>query len=92
MSQQVASFVTRGYGIRQRSPQDSRERVVRLTDRGQAARTAAIEFADTVEAELIQTVGAPAVRGFRRVLDGFLTPRLAQAPEAVRIGATMRSY
>jgi DNA-binding MarR family transcriptional regulator len=90
MSQQVASFVGRGYGIRERSPADGRERVVRLTERGQAARAAAIEFADAVESELTQTVGPAAVRGFRRVLHGFVNPRLADAPEAVRIGATMR--
>jgi DNA-binding MarR family transcriptional regulator len=68
MSQHVASFVVRGYGTRERSPQDGRERVVQLTDRGRAARRAAIEFADLVETELIETVGASAVRGFRRAL------------------------
>lgn len=64
---------------------------MRLTDRGRAALSAAIEFADTIEAELITTVGQAAVRGFRRVLHSLLNPRLADAPEAVRIGATMRS-
>ena len=91
MSQQVATFVARGYGARERSPADGRERVVRLTDRGHAARAAAIEFADSVESELVETVGPAVVRGFRRALAGFVNPRLADAPEAVRIGATMRS-
>jgi DNA-binding MarR family transcriptional regulator len=90
-SQHTASLVKRGYVTREPSPDDKRERVVRLTDRGHAARAAAITFADQIEQELIDTVGTNAVRGLRRVLEGFLTPRLGTAPEAIRIGATMKS-
>ena len=90
-SQHAASFVERGYGTSEPSPDDKRARIVKLTSRGRSARAAAVEFADEIERELVEAVGAGAVRGFRRSLEGFIAPRLAAAPEAVRIGATMRS-
>lgn len=90
-SQHVRSFVAQGYGVSEPSPDDRRERVVRLTARGRAARAAAIDFADSVEAELVAAVGPAAVRGLRRTLAHVVDSRLADAPEAVRIGVTMAS-
>jgi DNA-binding MarR family transcriptional regulator len=90
-SQQVASFVGRGYGTRVRSDVDARVRAVALTERGRAAHDAAIEVADAIEAELVGTVGAAAMASWRRVTDALVALHLDDAPEMVRVAAEMES-
>jgi DNA-binding MarR family transcriptional regulator len=90
-SQHVASFVARGYGIRTPSETDARIRVITLTDKGRAARLAAIDIADEIEADLDRRVGAPAVRAWRSVTDALVEANLADAPELVRVAAAMKS-
>ncbi|MGZ4801371.1 MAG: MarR family winged helix-turn-helix transcriptional regulator [Acidimicrobiia bacterium] len=90
-SQHVASFVERGYGVRTRSDGDARVRVVVLTDKGRAARRAAVEVAREVEAELVERLGPEALLGWRRVNDALLDMHLHQAPEMVRVATEMSS-
>ena len=55
------TFVGRGYGTRTRPGDDGRVRVVELTGRGRAARRAAVEIADRIEAELVERLGRDAL-------------------------------
>jgi DNA-binding MarR family transcriptional regulator len=88
-SQHVASFVERGYGTRTRPDGDGRVRVVMLTDKGRAARRAAIEVADQIEAELVQRLGRDVLLAWRSVT--LIELHLGQAPEMVRVAAEMPS-
>ena len=90
-SQHVASFVGRGYGTRTRPGDDGRVRVVELTDRGRAARRAAIEIADRIEAELVARLGRDALEAWRSVTDALIEIYLHEAPEMVRMAAEMSS-
>ena len=90
-SQHVASFVERGYGTRTRPEGDGRVRVVVLTDKGRAARRAAIDVAGQIEAELVQRLGPDALLAWRSVTDALIELHLDQAPEMVRVAAEMSS-
>jgi DNA-binding MarR family transcriptional regulator len=90
-SQHIASFVARGYGARTPSEQDARIRVITLTDKGRAARVAAIDIADEIEADLERRVGTGTVRAWRRVTDALVEAELENAPELVRVAAAMTS-
>jgi len=90
-SQHVASFVGRGYGTRTRPGDDGRVRVVELTDKGRAARRAAIEIADGIVAVLVRSLGRGALDSWRRVTDALIEVYLPEAPEMVRIAAEMSS-
>ncbi len=91
VSQQVASFVQRGYGMRAASPDDGREKLIRLTERGRGARAAAIGFADEIEAELQAALGADAVAGMRAVIDHLVATRLDQASDLIRASVALSS-
>jgi DNA-binding MarR family transcriptional regulator len=90
-SQHVASFVERGYGTRTRPDGDGRIRVVTLTDKGRAARAAAIDVADQIEAELAQRLGPDVLLAWRSVTNTLIELHLDQAPEMVRVAAQMSS-
>lgn len=90
-SQHVSSFVARGYGIRTPSPDDGREKLVRLSERGRAARRAAIDFARRVEAELAEELGPGDVAAMRRVIDHLITSRLDRASDLIRAAARLTS-
>ena len=90
-SQHVASFVSRGYGTRTRPGDDGRVRLVELTDRGRAARRAAIEIADHIEAELVEKLGRETLDAWRRVTDALIEIHLNEASEMVRVAAEMSS-
>ena len=90
-SQHVASFVRRGYGTRTRPGDDGRVRMVELTDKGRAARRAAIEIADGIEAELARRLGRDTLDSWRRVTDALIEIYLHEAPEMVRMAAEMSS-
>ena len=69
----IDSLERRGYATRKRRVGgDGRERLIQLTDRGQAVRTVAIAIGAEVEAELRRTVGTQAVDGLRRCLDAIV--------------------
>jgi DNA-binding MarR family transcriptional regulator len=87
----TASFVSRGYGTRTRPGDDGRVRLVELTDRGRAARRAAIEIADHIEAELVEKLGRETLDAWRRVTDALIEIHLYEAPEMVRVAAEMSS-
>ena len=89
--QHVASFVSRGYGTRTRAGDDGRVRMVELTDKGRAARRAAIEIADGIEAELLRRLGRDALDSWRRVTDALVEIYLQEAPDMVRVAAEMSS-
>ena len=90
-SQHVASFVKRGYGVHEPSPDDRREKLVRLTDRGRGARAVAIAFADQIEVELTSELGADDVRGLRRAIDHLVTSRLDRASDLIRAAVQLSS-
>jgi len=90
-SQHVASFIRRGYGTQTRPGDDGRVRLVQLTDKGRAARRAAIEIADHIEDELVQRLGRDTLDAWRRVTDALIEIHLDEAPEAVRVAAEMSS-
>ena len=90
-SQQVASFVQRGYGVREPSPDDGREKLIRLTERGRGARAAAIDFADEIEGEMQTALGAEAVAGMRAVIDHLVETRLDRANDLIRASVVLSS-
>jgi len=90
-SQHVASFIRRGYGTQTRPGDDGRVRLVQLTDKGRAARRAAIEIADHIEAELTGRLGRDTLDAWRRVTDALIELHLDEAPDTVRIAAEMSS-
>jgi DNA-binding MarR family transcriptional regulator len=90
-SQQVASLVKRGYAANEPAEHDARSRTVTLTDKGRAARRAAIDVADAIESELTERAGARALQGWRKVTDAMIDAYLDDAPEVVRVAAQMRS-
>ena len=90
-SQHVASFVRRGNGTRTRPGDDGRIRMVELTDKGRAARRAAIEIADGIEAELARRLGRDTLDSWRRVTNALIEIYLHEAPEMVRMAAEMSS-
>jgi DNA-binding MarR family transcriptional regulator len=90
-SQQLASFVDRGYGERTRLDTDARVRVVVLSQRGRAARRAVLDISDEVEAQLVARLGRDAMLEWRRVADALVDRYLDEAPEQVRVAAAMSS-
>jgi DNA-binding MarR family transcriptional regulator len=90
-SQQVASFVERGYGTKTPSEHDARVRAVALSVRGNAAWRAAVDVADEVEADLDDHVGPAALRQWRKVTDALIALHLDGAPEMVRVATEMSS-
>jgi len=90
-SQQVVSFVERGYGVRVTAEGDARVRAVALSERGRAARRASIEIAEQVESQLVERVGAGAVSSWRKVTDTLAELYLADAPEVVRAAIELSS-
>ena len=90
-SQQVVSFVERGYGVRVTADDDARVRAVALSERGRAARRASIEIAHEVEAELVERLGPRAVASWRKVTDALADLYLADAPEVVRAAVSLSS-
>jgi DNA-binding MarR family transcriptional regulator len=90
-SQHAASLVRRGYGTQARPGDDGRVRLIELTDKGRAARRAAIEIADGIEAELAQRLGRDTLDAWRRVTDALIELHLAEAPAMVRTAAEMSS-
>jgi hypothetical protein len=62
-----------------------------LTDKGRAARRAAIDVADQIEAELVQRLGPDVLLAWRSVTDTLIELHLDQAPEMVRAAAEMSS-
>lgn len=90
-SQHATSFVRRGYGTRTRPGDDGRVRMVELTDKGRAARRAAIEIADGIEAELVRRLGRDALDSWRRVTDALIELDLHEASDMVRMAAEMSS-
>ncbi len=72
-SKTIDSLQARGYAARERRVGgDGRERLVRLTDRGLAVRSAAIAFATEIEAQLRQAAGAQVVDDLRLGLDAIV--------------------
>jgi DNA-binding MarR family transcriptional regulator len=72
-SKTIDSLERRGYAARERRVGgDGRERLVRLTDRGRAVRSAAIAIGDEIEAELRRTVGAQVVDDLHLGLDAIV--------------------
>jgi DNA-binding MarR family transcriptional regulator len=90
-SQQITSFVDRGYGVRVAVDSDARVRAVALSDRGRAARRASIEIAGEVESQLVARLGARAVASWRKVAEALAELYLPDAPELVRIAAGLSS-
>jgi DNA-binding MarR family transcriptional regulator len=90
-SQHVASLVERGYGTKTAAEHDARVRAVTLTARGTAARTAAVDVADEIEAELDELLGPAVLRQWRKVTDALIALHLDDAPEMVRVAAEMSS-
>ena len=64
--------------------------MVELTGRGRAARRAAVEIADRIEAELVERLGRDALDAWRSVTDALIEIDL-QAPDTVRVAAEMSS-
>jgi DNA-binding MarR family transcriptional regulator len=90
-SQQIASFVERGYGVRVAADGDARVRAVALSERGRAARRAAIEIAGEVEAQLVARLGSRAVASWRKVNQTLAELYLTDAAELVRVAAELSS-
>jgi DNA-binding MarR family transcriptional regulator len=90
-SQHVASLVRRGYATRTRPGDDGRVRLVELTGKGRAARRAAIEIADDVEAELAERLGRDTLDAWRRVTEALIDIHLGEAPGMVQVAAQMSS-
>jgi len=66
--------------------------VVELTGRGRAARRAAVEGADRIEAELVERLGRDALDAcWRSVTDALIEIHLHEAPDTVRAAAEMSS-
>jgi hypothetical protein len=59
--------------------------------KGRAARRAAIENADGIEAELVRRLGRDALDSWRHVTDALIKLHLHEAPEMVRVAAEMSS-
>lgn len=68
VSQLVDTLVTRGYLLRAPDPRDRRRMTVTLTDRGRAAAAVTRAAVATVDAALVEVVGARSVSSARRVL------------------------
>lgn len=69
MAKIVAEMVERGYVARKPDPEDSRVKRLRLGPRGRAALGAARRFHDAFERALGQSLGKPAVRQLRGMLE-----------------------
>jgi DNA-binding MarR family transcriptional regulator len=67
----VDEMEARGFLTREPHPADRRAKLLTLTDRGQAIRTAALAESHRMEAELRAAVGDADVDAFRRVLAAF---------------------
>jgi len=88
-SQAIAGLVDRGYVTRHEPDGDRRRREVALTERGDAARSAAVEVADAVERQLLGDVGPEALDGWRAVNAAMAERWLPHAPDRVRIAVEM---
>jgi DNA-binding MarR family transcriptional regulator len=69
MAKIVAEMVERRYVERRPDPEDSRVKRLRLGARGRAALAAARRFHDAFETELGRSLGKPAVRQLRGILE-----------------------
>jgi DNA-binding MarR family transcriptional regulator len=67
-SQTVDSLEQRGYAVREVSERDGRERIVRLTPRGERARAHAVTVAREVERDLREAVGNRAYESLVKTL------------------------
>ena len=68
----VDDLEARGFVSRQPGDADRREKILRLTDRGQAARATALRLSRAMEAELAAELGAEQVASTHRVLASFI--------------------
>jgi DNA-binding MarR family transcriptional regulator len=89
-SQSIDSMEQRGFATREKSDTDRRERIVRLTDRGKAARNEAIQVARQVETELTDAIGVRAVHGLLTAMRGLVDTYASDGSELVRAASQLR--
>ncbi len=77
-----------GYLELERDPDDSRARIIRLTERGRSLHATAVEVHAAVEAEWERAVGRRRYQQLRRTLADLLGPRPGCAPGSEPPGAT----
>jgi len=68
----VDDLEARGFVSRQPGGTDRREKILRLTERGQAARATALQISHAMEAELAAALGPDQVASTHRVLAAFI--------------------
>jgi DNA-binding MarR family transcriptional regulator len=71
-----------GYVRREPDPEDRRAKIIRLTEKGEAAQQLGRDVIDSIERGWGERFGAEAVAAMREVLTGVVAGRTAQAPTA----------
>ncbi|HYB30018.1 MAG TPA: MarR family winged helix-turn-helix transcriptional regulator [Solirubrobacteraceae bacterium] len=76
----VSDLEQRGYAERVPDPSDGRAKIIRLTERGQAARELGRELIDEIEQEWAERFGAERVAALREALEAITAGRLDAVP------------
>ncbi|HUA44616.1 MAG TPA: MarR family transcriptional regulator [Solirubrobacteraceae bacterium] len=76
----VSDLEKLGYAQRVPDPSDGRAKIIRLTERGQAARTVGLELIDEIEQEWAERYGADRVAALRDALEAVTAERLGAVP------------
>lgn len=71
----VSDLESLGYAERVADPSDGRAKIIRLTERGQAAQSAAFQIMAEIEDEWAERFGAERVDGMRSLLNDILAAR-----------------
>jgi DNA-binding MarR family transcriptional regulator len=78
----VSDLEQRGYAERVPDPSDGRAKIIRLTERGHAARAVGMQLIDDVEQEWADRFGADRVAALRDALEAITAERLEAVPVA----------
>jgi DNA-binding MarR family transcriptional regulator len=78
----VSDLEQRGYAERVPDPSDGRAKIIRLTERGQAARALGMQLIDELEQEWGERFGADRVAALRDALEAITAERLGAVPVA----------
>src|ERR1700733_8950479 len=76
----VSDLEQRGYAQRVPDPSDGRAKIIRLTERGAAARAIGLQMIDELEQEWAERFGADRIAALRDALEVVTAERLAGVP------------
>jgi DNA-binding MarR family transcriptional regulator len=76
----VSDLEQRGYAERVPDPSDGRAKIIRLTERGEAARAVGFQLIDELEQEWAERFGADRIAALRDALEVVTAERLAAVP------------